>query len=146
MYKWFHCRALGLVYACIITGSTSLPAADLQSYHHRPHHDEAWARTELYFGSDKHDGTRVSETEFMEFVDREITPRFPDGLTLVTGYSQFLDSEGVIEREQSKVLILIYPRTTSSAGKKIQEIREAYKCLFRQESVLRVDSLSKVSF
>jgi hypothetical protein len=105
-----------------------------------------WARTELYFGSDKHDGTVVTREEFMQFVDREITPRFPDGLTLLTGYGQFLDSRGVIEKERSMVLILLYPLTSFDSSKKIQEIRQLYKDCFRQESVLRVDSVSHVSF
>ncbi|HEY6987989.1 MAG TPA: DUF3574 domain-containing protein [Bryobacteraceae bacterium] len=126
---------------------STLPAVDLFTGHRqRPQKQELWARTELYFGSDKHDGTVVTREEFMQFVDREITPRFPDGLTLLTGYGQFLDSRGVIEKERSMVLILLYPLTSFDSSKKIQEIRQLYKDCFRQESVLRVDSVSHVSF
>ena len=88
----------------------------------------------------------VTKAEFMQFVDGEVTPRFPDGLTLLSGYGQFLDSSGVIEKERSMVLILFYPLTAFDANKKIQEIRETYKSQFQQESVLRVDSVSNVSF
>lgn len=78
--------ALGLVIAALTIGSTAVPAADSQFHdRRRPHVQEAWVRTELYLGSDKHDGTKVSGAEFMEFVDREVAPRFPKGLTLVTG-------------------------------------------------------------
>jgi hypothetical protein len=122
-------------------------AADFQFHRrHRPGTQELWARTELYFGSDKHDGTAVTKAEFMQFVDSEVTPRFPDGLTLLNGYGQFLDSSSVIEKERSMVLILFYPLTAFDANKKIQEIREIYKTQFLQESVLRVDSVSNVSF
>src|SRR5262245_53088135 len=38
-----------------------------------------FARTELYFGTARPDGA-VSEAEFREFLDRVVTPRFPDGL------------------------------------------------------------------
>jgi hypothetical protein len=147
MTKYLTRRALAIVFASMTFGSATLPAVDLQWHpRHRPRTQELWTRTELYFGSDKHDGTVVTKAEFMQFIDKEVTPRFPDGLTLLTGYGQFLDSEGTIEKERSMVLILFYPVLTFDANKKIQEIRDCYKRSFRQESVLRVDSLSNVSF
>src|SRR5262249_10950006 len=140
-------RALALILASMTFGSVALPAVDLQWHpRHRPGGQELWTRTELYFGSDKPDGSVVTKAEVMQFIDREVTPRFPEGLTLLTGYGQFLDSEGTIEKERSTVLILFYPVLTFEANKKIQEIRDCYKRSFRQESVLRVDSLSNVSF
>jgi Protein of unknown function (DUF3574) len=147
MKNLFTRRVFALIFICLSAGPTALSAADFQSLHRpRPRAQELWSRTELYFGSDKHDGTTVSEAEFMQFVDQEVTPRFPDGLTVLTGYGQFFDAEGVIEKERSMILILFYPLTNFDAGKRIQEIRDTYKRLFRQESVLRVDSLSAVSF
>lgn len=107
---------------------------------------DLWRRTELYFGSQKPDGSAVSEAEFEEFVDAIVTPRFPDGLTLLTGYGQFRNSANVIVEEQSFVMILLYPRDDKEAGAEIEEIRTAYKDAFDQESVLRVDSLERVSF
>ena len=107
---------------------------------------EIWQRTELYFGSAKPDGSVVTEAQFMQFVDTVITPRFPDGLSLLTGYGQFRNSAGVIVRERSMELILLYPFSMRDANRKIEEIRTAYKLTFQQESVLRVDSLSAVSF
>ncbi len=107
---------------------------------------EVWGRTELYFGSNKPDGTVVTEEEFKQFLDTAITPRFPDGLTLLTGFGQFRNSQGIIVQERSMVLILLYPLQRSDANQKIEEIRRDYKQMFQQESVLRVDSLAKVSF
>jgi hypothetical protein len=107
---------------------------------------EVWRRTELYFGTAKSDGTAVTEAQFLQFVDEVITPRFPDGLTVLTGYGQFRNSVGVIIRERSLALILLYPLSLRDANRKIEEIRAAYKQAFQQESVLRVDSLAAVSF
>lgn len=106
---------------------------------------ELWARTELYFGTNKPDGTAIPEADFRGFLDSEITPRFPDGLTLVTGYGQFKNAAGAIVQERSFLLILFYPAAEESS-RNIEEIRERYKRAFRQESVLRVDSGSFVSF
>ncbi len=75
-----------------------------------------------------------------------VTPRFPDGLTELTGQGQFRDSTGAIVRERSHLLVLLYPRTDTAAHREIQEIRDAYEKAFDQESVLRVDSPGRVSF
>ena len=112
----------------------------------RPASAELWARTELYFGTNKPDGTVVTPAEFRQFVDDQVTPRFPDGLTLLTGYGQFLNSSGTVVKERSQVLILFYPGQTLETNLKVQAIREAYKNKFQQESVLRVDSAGLVSF
>lgn len=106
---------------------------------------EVWVRTELYFGTNKANG-EVTDAEFSAFMDSTVSPLFPDGLTLLTGYGQFKDSGGVLIRERSHLLILLYPPQTPDANKKIQDIRQLYKTTFGQESVLRVDSFALVSF
>ncbi|RAM51820.1 MAG: DUF3574 domain-containing protein [Hapalosiphonaceae cyanobacterium JJU2] len=106
---------------------------------------EHFARTELFFGLSKPDGSMVSEEEFSRFIDNEITPLFPDGLTLLTGTGQFKNSSGTVVKEGSKLLILLYPFNNES-NKKITQIRQTYISMFQQESVLRVDEGSCVSF
>jgi hypothetical protein len=98
-----------------------------------------FVRTELFFGTAKPDGV-VSDEEFLAFLDAVITPRFPDGLTLLKGAGQFRDEEGVIIKEGSFVLILLYPlEDFRDSSRKINVIRERYKDEFQQQSVLRVD-------
>lgn len=100
---------------------------------------QLFARTELYFGSER-PGPDVSRREFARFLDEEITPRFPDGLTLLSGRGQFREADGKIVEETSFVLILFAPyedRAESSAL--VEEIRRLYVSEFNQESVLRVD-------
>lgn len=107
-----------------------------------------FARTELFFGTAKPDGV-VTDAEFAAFVDRVITPRFPDGLTLLKGDGQFRGESGVIVKEDSFVLILLYPiEDFRDSSRKINVIRERYKDEFQQESVLRVDDpfAARVSF
>jgi hypothetical protein len=101
---------------------------------------ETFVRTELFFGVDRLDGPVITEEEWNRFLDEEITPRFPDGLTLLTGIGQFRNSNGKIVQERSKFLILLYPLPTwKSSDEKIEEIRAAYKRIFKQQSVMRVD-------
>ena len=67
-----------------------------------------FVRTELFFGTAKPIGA-VTEEEFRGFVDAEVTPRFPDGLTVIKGDGQFRGEDDVLVKEQSFVLILLYP-------------------------------------
>jgi hypothetical protein len=53
-----------------------------------PEGSAPFLRTELYFGSSKPDGSVITLEQFQHFLDQEITPRFPDGLTLLTGLGQ----------------------------------------------------------
>ena len=98
-----------------------------------------FVRTELFFGTAKPIGA-VTEEEFRAFVDAEVTPRFPDGLTVIKGDGQFRGEDDVLVKEQSFVLILLYPLDGfSTSSREIDRIRELYKSQFDQESVLRVD-------
>jgi hypothetical protein len=102
---------------------------------------EPWIRTELYFGTSIPGGGEVSDAEWNAFLDAEITPRFPDGLTVLEGFGQFLTSEGVIAEEDSIVLIIFHPAEfVGESSDAIEEIRESYETGFDQESVLRVDA------
>jgi hypothetical protein len=98
-----------------------------------------FVRTELYFGTAMPEGV-VTEEMFRGFIDEHVTPRFPDGLTIVKADGQFRNGEGDIIKEQSFVLILLYPYQDFAEGsRRIESIRRRYKQDFVQESVLRVD-------
>jgi hypothetical protein len=102
---------------------------------------EPWVRGELYFGAPQAASDTEADAKFDSFLDTEVTPRFPDGLTLLTGYGQWRNSAGEITHERSKVLIILYPSDTAQeSSAKLEEIREAYKAQFNQESVLRADA------
>jgi Protein of unknown function (DUF3574) len=105
---------------------------------------ELFSRTELFFGLNRPGGV-VTEAEFQRFVDTAVTPRFPDGLTIVSAKGQFRGANNAVEREDAKVLILLYPFTDPSNAK-VEKIRSEYKTAFEQQSVLRVDEQSCTSF
>lgn len=107
---------------------------------------QSFKRTELFFGTGKPDGSEVTPTEFELFLDKEATPAFPDGLTVLPGKGQFKGANGEIVKEHSFVLILLYPPTDRDANREVEEIRGEYKKQFQQESVLRADSTERVSF
>jgi len=106
---------------------------------------EALQRSELYFGLSRPDGSTISDSDFQAFIDQEVTPRFPDGLTVVHGYGQWRQQDGKIVRESSRVLVLLHKQSAENHIE-IESLRALYRQRFKQESVLRVDSISCVSF
>jgi hypothetical protein len=101
---------------------------------------EPWVRGELYFGTTTDEGTAYSEEEWNAFLDAEITPRFPAGLTVLTGLGQWQQESGEVLQERSEVLVILYPlETARESSVLLEEIRDVYETQFNQESVLRVD-------
>ena len=106
---------------------------------------EKFIRTELYFGRNIPNGGTVGESDWQKFVDEVVTPRFPDGLTVLDADGQWRGKDGLIAREESKVIVLLYPRKDRKAtNAKIEEIRAEYKKRFAQESVMRIDITKSV--
>jgi hypothetical protein len=143
-----NARLLMMAVGCLILGVGALavlravfPPAD-----HAPCRPGAaqMARIELLFGTDRKNGGAVGEIEWQSFLEAEVTPRFPDGLTVLTGYGQWL-SGGSVRKEGSRVLLIWAPRAPDNEVR-IEAIRDKYKARFEQESVLRADGLSCVSF
>jgi hypothetical protein len=100
---------------------------------------------QLFFGRNIGNAPGVSEADFRRFVDEELTPRFPDGLTVLDGGGQWRGKDEVLIREASKVVLIVLPRGRDS-GARIEAVREAYKSRFHQEAVLVVTQASCVSF
>ena len=92
---------------------------------------------ELLFGRNIGDKVGVSDDDWKRFVDEVVTPRFPDGLSVMDMQGQWRASTGAIVREPSKVLLLVLDGGPDDRAK-IANIRQAYKDRFHQESVLLV--------
>ncbi|MDC2946646.1 DUF3574 domain-containing protein [Streptomyces heilongjiangensis] len=107
-----------------------------------------YIETRLLFGTERPDGeAAVTDEEFMAFVDLEVTPGFPAGLTVRQGRGQWQDARGVIETERSYELTLLYPVSAAAASdRRIEEIRVDYRRAFGQEAVARVDDRTRVDF
>jgi hypothetical protein len=100
---------------------------------------------QLFFGRNVGGEPMVSETAFRKFVDEELTPRFPDGLTVLDGGGQWRGAENKLIRESAKVVLIVLPKKGDS-GERIEAVRAAYKSRFHQESVLLITQAACVSF
>ncbi|WP_431775527.1 DUF3574 domain-containing protein [Streptomyces cucumeris] len=113
-----------------------------------PARGAAYVETRLFFGTGRPDGgPPVTDKQFLAFVDRSVTPRFPAGLTIRNGRGQWRDRHGVIERERSYEVVLLYPVSEARAhDPQIERIRTAYERAYAQESVARADTPARVDF
>jgi len=101
---------------------------------------------ELLFGRKIGAQGYVSEGAWRRFVAREITPRFPDGLTILEGRGQWRDPDTKrIVREPSNVVLIAMPGHAEDHDR-LNEVAEAYKKQFRQESVGIIVRQACVSF
>ena len=93
---------------------------------------------ELFFGRNRDGAQVVGEGAWDAFLAAEVTPRFPDGLTVLDAMGQWRGADGHAEREASKLLILALPGTgPAEAASRLKPLAEAYRRRFQQESVLR---------
>ncbi|WP_266156605.1 DUF3574 domain-containing protein [Dyella silvatica] len=122
--------------------------ATLQGDAAHPGQAVGWVDTRLYFGLGLLDqpGQGVSEQSWRDFLDREVTPRFPDGLSVLDVYGQWQGKQQATpERLRSKLLVIDYPDTAENRAK-VEAIRAAWKQRTGDQSVLRVTQAAEVSF
>jgi hypothetical protein len=96
-------------------------------------------QVDLYFGRDIGGRSQVSDAQWAHFIDEEVTPRFPDGLSVTDAYGQYRDDRtGRISRERSKRLTILIGDATA-ARPRFEAVVDAYKRRFQQQSVLKVE-------
>ena len=102
-----------------VESAPAVVAATLQGDAARPAQASGWVRSELYFGvgeetgpADRPQAGPISEVQWRAFLDREVTPRFPDGLTVFDAYGQWL-FRGAREpnRLDTRVLVILHEDT-----------------------------------
>jgi uncharacterized protein DUF3574 len=101
---------------------------------------------ELLFGRNVGKHLGVTESAWGRFVDREIVPRFPDGLTVYDASGRWRDrTSNRVVREPSKIVHIVLPGDPEDVAR-LNEIVEAYKARFKQQSVGVIVRPACVSF
>jgi uncharacterized protein DUF3574 len=101
---------------------------------------------ELLFGRDIGRRIGVSEKSWAYFVARELTPRFPDGLTVTDAIGQWRDpAGGTIVREPAKKVEIVLPGHADDLAR-LDAVVRIYKSEFRQHSVAVIVRPACVSF
>ncbi len=101
---------------------------------------------ELVFGRVAADGKGgVSEEAFAKFVDGEVSPRFPAGMTVIDAQGRWAPPPGSMIRTPAKMVVIVLPGAADDS-KKLEAVRVAYKTRFHQPSVLLLTHGDCISF
>ena len=101
-------------------------------------------RSTLYFGGD-HKGVLIDDAAWLEFLEHEVTPRFPDGLTWFPAHGQWRGADERMLKESSRVMVLLHA-PGRQAQMRINAITQRYRRAFDQEAVLQERSAVCVRF
>lgn len=93
---------------------------------------------EVFFGRDK-PGGEVTDGEWQDFLDRVLSPRFPEGLTVLDAQGRWRDPRtGVTLGERTKLVLIVAP-DGAAARQAVEAVAADYRRRFDQHSVLRVE-------
>ncbi|GLI24014.1 hypothetical protein GGQ86_003928 [Xanthobacter flavus] len=139
-------RCAALLLACLLLppGARAEEAAPATL---KPGISVVMIETKLLFGLASADGSGVSDQEWESFLATEVTPRFPDGLTVIAAYGQVKgEAHGTAQvvREGMRLVLLYHPDTPEAAAK-LAEIRKVYSERFHQWGVLQVTNAVRVT-
>ncbi len=130
------------------TAPSAAPTAAMQGDAARPAEAGGWIRSELYFavGTEGDPASTIDEARWRAFLDREVTPRFPDGFTVLDGYGQWLfRGEAGPRRQRARVLVVLHEDGAAQRAD-IEAIRLAWKRETGHQSVLWSSQPARVSF
>ena len=108
--------------------------------------DSIWTEEQLYFGALIPTGGMVTDSLWEDFLDREVTPRFPKGYTTLNVEGRYQYHTGEVKKEPTRMIILNYPDSEKGSERKILDILTTYRNKFSQESVLRVTTKAVTRF
>jgi hypothetical protein len=96
---------------------------------------------ELFFGRGG-----VSDAAWQHFALTEVSPRFPDGSTVMDAEGEWRDPlSGHVARERSKLVIIAAPNSPETL-KRVSDLADAYRSEFRQRSVGIVTTTACAAF
>jgi Protein of unknown function (DUF3574) len=136
-----HLRLVALLAAAAACAATMAPALASAC----PEGLRTANTAQLFFGRSIESSGAVTDADWRAFLDAEVSPRFPDGLSVSDVYGQWKSPAGDFVREDSKALFIVLAGRPDER-QRLDLIRDAYKRRFHQQSVLLVEQKACVAF
>lgn len=127
--------------------SAAAASATMRGDAQRPARAAHWQRAEVYFGLGRRDADDAAafEARWQAFLDEEVTPRFPDGFSVLDAYGQWQRQDTrQIQRLNSKLLVVLFQG--AKHRRDLDALRAAWKQRTGDESVLLAITPAEVSF
>lgn len=123
-------RAAGAVILMLgLAGCASAPKAGCPA-------GQSQMRTAQFFLGAK-PPAKLNDRDLRRFVDREVTPRFPDGVTVLEGGGQWKGSDNRLMREAAKMVLIVMPDSGDGQAR-VEAVRTAYRVQFKHDPVVVV--------
>ncbi len=107
--------------------------------------ESGWVQTELYLGTNiPGDGT-VAEVDFQLFLEQVVSKEFPLGLTVYDAYGQMMEADGDIEKQDTKVIILVHQDDDANT-QAVERVINAYRERFGEPQVMHSTTPIEVEF
>jgi hypothetical protein len=106
-----------------------------------------YTQTNLYFGrSIPNDTALVTNAQWQQFVGAYIVPVFSNGFTISENKGFWLDPDTKKMITEPSNMVSVVLKMTPALSARVDSIKYWYKTLYRQQSVLRVDSKVRAEF
>jgi hypothetical protein len=99
---------------------------------------QAASTIELLFGRNIPTGGEVSEAAWTRFADEVVTPRFPDGYSVLDVAGRYRHRDGNTTITEPSKLVVVVASNPAPALARADAIAAEYKRRFAQESVLTI--------
>ena len=119
----------------LITLSVLILSSSACNYAMNTKNTPVWVASYIYCGRNIPAGGEVSEQQFSEFLETQVTPLFPAGLTCYDAYGQMQDSHQQIVKQKTKVLILVHQNSKADTDA-IRQIILSYRSTFGNPQVM----------
>jgi len=93
---------------------------------------------DLFFGGDAGHGRAVSDAEWASFMAEEVTPRFPDGLSVIDVAGQYREPSGRMAQEKTKLIVVVVFDAPAHLSR-VQAVIAAYDRRHGQNRVFRTE-------
>lgn len=102
--------------------------------------------TNLYFGQSKPGGAMITEKEWTSFRENYISKVFREGSSVISLSGNWYDTAAQKLITEPTYMVSYYYKHTREMSNQIDSLRNWYKDMFDQQSVLRIDRSVKASF
>ena len=134
-----------MLIAAVLVSLLVVAACSAEEVAECPEGTELNVEYRLFMGRNSGGEEVVTDQAWEVFLRDVITPRFPNGLTVLDAQGQWQLAAGEIERERSKVLIILSPRF-DNARERLAEVAIGYKNHFNQGAVIQTTTGTCTSF
>ena len=105
-----------------------------------------YVRTELYYGAGMREERGDYKTVWNQYLDEIVTPRFPEGLTLIEATGQWRVKPGQKPRRSGTMILVLIHEATEDKLRKLDEIRSIWKERSGHRSVLKVTVPADIAY